>query len=175
MASRGDEPRGRHDQERRSTLTELKTPTWTTVRRPAGADAIFKTDGMHVLRVQRGHQKVQITVETDAGSGDTPGLTVPDKPRQKSMTFIGRRAARPGGRPTRSPAMTPPSRHWLGIRGWIGARCGARSEPGRNGGPAAVIGSRVKTLGADEYILHREAPFVRKAGDLDRFPVVAAG
>jgi transposase len=42
----------------------------------ARADAMFNSDGMHVLDVQRGHRKVVITVETDADATGCPGCGV---------------------------------------------------------------------------------------------------
>ena len=38
----------------------------------ARADAMFNSDGMHVLDVQRGHRKLVITVESDANVTGCP-------------------------------------------------------------------------------------------------------
>src|SRR3954447_11631428 len=54
-----------------------KTPTdhdrCASGTRPcARADAMFNSDGMHVLDVQQGHRKLVITVEFDAGRDGLP-------------------------------------------------------------------------------------------------------
>ncbi len=42
----------------------------------ARADAMFNTDGMHVLDVGRGHRKLVVTVETDAQATGCRGCGV---------------------------------------------------------------------------------------------------